>query len=292
MERMRIESEAAYQWLADKDPVHWSRAFFKETALCDVLCNNMCEAFNSAILHARDKPVITLMEMIRNYLMKRLVRKRSDADKWHHQIGPKVFKYVEKLKLESGSCCSEYSGHYVYQVRGLGDDQFMVDIDKRTCACKKWQLIGIPCIHGMSALLSSNRDPLDYVDNVYKKDAFLKAYNPVIYGINGPSMWPTTIERPVQCPEFKKQRGRPKKARKLQSDEVRVGGRLKLRRNYIVVTCKKCGQQGHNRTTCDKRSGRRDEGDGVAAGSTSAVAQANHVAFLFGKHLCYLCLIM
>ncbi|KAL5579744.1 hypothetical protein UlMin_012186 [Ulmus minor] len=259
MERMRIESEAAYQWLADKDPVHWSRAFFKETTLCDVLCNNMCEAFNSAILHARDKPVITLMEMIRNYLMKRLVRKRSDADKWHHQIGPKVLKYVEKLKLESGSCCSEYSGHYVYQVRGLGDDQFVVDIDKRTCAYKKWQLIGIPCIHGMSVLLSSNRDPLDYVDNVYKKDAFLKAYNLVIYGINGPSMWPTTTERPVQYPEFKKQRGRPKKARKLQSDEVRVGGRLKLRRNYIVVTCKKCGQQGHNRTTCDKRSGRRDE---------------------------------
>jgi len=61
MERMRIESEAAYQWLANKDPVHWLRDFFKEISLCDVLCNNMCEAFNSAILHTHDKPVITLM---------------------------------------------------------------------------------------------------------------------------------------------------------------------------------------------------------------------------------------
>ena len=131
-----------------------------------MLCNNMCKAFNLAILQARDKLVITLMEMIRNYLMKRLLRKRSDAEKWHHQIGPKVFKYVERLKLESGNFLSEYSGHYVYQVKGLGDNQLVVDIDKRIFACNKWQLIGIPCIHGMSALLSSNRGPLEYVDNM------------------------------------------------------------------------------------------------------------------------------
>ena len=66
-----------------------------------MLCNNKCEAFNNAILGARDKLVITLMEMIIHYLMKRLERKRLEAEKWHHQIGTKVFKYVEKVKLES-----------------------------------------------------------------------------------------------------------------------------------------------------------------------------------------------
>ena len=114
-----------------------SRAFFKDTALCDILCNNMCEALNSAILQARDKPLITLMEMIINYLMKIFVRKRVEAEKWHHQIRPKIFKYVEKIKLESSICNSDYSGNFIYHVRGLGDDQFMVDIEKKTCACKK-----------------------------------------------------------------------------------------------------------------------------------------------------------
>ncbi|KAI9178238.1 hypothetical protein LWI28_024235 [Acer negundo] len=77
MERMRSESETTCKWLANKDPKHWSRAFFEDTALCDMLCNNICEAFNAAILKARDKPVITLMEIIRNYLM----RKRSEVEK-------------------------------------------------------------------------------------------------------------------------------------------------------------------------------------------------------------------
>ncbi|KAK1554254.1 hypothetical protein Q3G72_009769 [Acer saccharum] len=107
---MRTESAAAYRWLFEKDPMHWSMAFFKDTAMCDMLCNNMC---------------------------------------------PKVFKFVEKLKLESSIYHSEYSGNSKFQVRGYADEQYVVDIEKRICACNKWQLIGIPCIHGMSALMSS-----------------------------------------------------------------------------------------------------------------------------------------
>ncbi|KAK2645924.1 hypothetical protein Ddye_021119 [Dipteronia dyeriana] len=179
MDKLRIESEATYQWLADKDPLHWLRAFFKETALCGMLCNNICEAFNSVMLQARDKPVITLIEMIRVYLMK--------------------------------------SGNYVYQVKENGGEQFMVNIEQKACACNKWQLIGIPCIHGMTALLNSNCDPLDFIDTKYNKDSFLKAYSPMIYGISGPSMWPKFNDIPIQCPDFKKQRGMPKKTRNLQS---------------------------------------------------------------------------
>ncbi|KAK2657931.1 hypothetical protein Ddye_010983 [Dipteronia dyeriana] len=83
----------------------------------------------------------------------------------------------------------------------------------------------------------------------------MKAYNPVIYGIYGLTMWLNTNEKPVQVPEFKKQIGRPNKARNLQSDEVRVGGKLKLRRNYIRIKYNKCNQEGHNKTTCEKRKG-------------------------------------
>ncbi|KAK3183169.1 hypothetical protein Dsin_030455 [Dipteronia sinensis] len=173
MERLRIESEAAYLWLADKDHLHWSRAFFKYTALCDMLCNNMCEAFNSVILQARDKPVITLIEMIMVYLMKRLVTKRAAAEKWHHQISPKVMKFVERIKMDSSNCSPEYSGNYVYQAKENGGKQFVVNIEQKSCACNKWQLIRIPCIHGMAALLTSNRDPVDFIDNKYKKKTFL-----------------------------------------------------------------------------------------------------------------------
>ncbi|KAK3230937.1 hypothetical protein Dsin_002818 [Dipteronia sinensis] len=85
MKKMKTESPPAYNWLVGKGAKHWPRAFFKDTTLCDMLCNNMCEAFNVAILAARDKPIITMMEMIRNYLMTRLVRKMAGLEKWSHE---------------------------------------------------------------------------------------------------------------------------------------------------------------------------------------------------------------
>ncbi|KAI9160020.1 hypothetical protein LWI28_004317 [Acer negundo] len=107
MKRMRSESVVTYEWLADKDAHHWLVAYFKNITVCDMLCNNMCEAFNKAILEAYDKPVITFMEMIRNYLLKRLVKKRAELEKWTYDIGPNVFRIVEKLKIESSICQPE-----------------------------------------------------------------------------------------------------------------------------------------------------------------------------------------
>ncbi|KAK3224514.1 hypothetical protein Dsin_011539 [Dipteronia sinensis] len=107
-------------------------------------------------------------------------------------------------------------------------------------------------MHGMATLLSYNRNHIDFIDSKYKKETFIHAYTPVIYGINEPNMWQKTNGIPIQCPDFKKQRGKPKKKRNLQSDEVRIGRTSKLRRTYVVVRCEKCGLDGHNRATCDK----------------------------------------
>ena len=104
IEYLKLESVLAYEWLIDKHPSYWSRAFFDINIKCDMLYNNMCEAFNSAILLAHDKPIITLLEIRRNYLMNRMTRKRGKVAKWKHPVGPKIFKYLEKVKLETDSC--------------------------------------------------------------------------------------------------------------------------------------------------------------------------------------------
>ena len=87
-----------------------------------MLCNNYCEGFNSAILEARDKPIITLLEMIRNYLMKRMAKKRVQVEKWHHPVGPKVFKFMEKVKLKTSGCQSDFCGNNIFQVRNFEQD--------------------------------------------------------------------------------------------------------------------------------------------------------------------------
>lgn len=51
----------------------WCRAYFKVHAKCDIVENNMSETFNSWILAARHKSIITMLEEIRHKLMNRHV---------------------------------------------------------------------------------------------------------------------------------------------------------------------------------------------------------------------------
>ncbi|KAL2491332.1 Uncharacterized protein Adt_26960 [Abeliophyllum distichum] len=101
LERMKQENVDAYNWLADKPATQWGRSHFRETNKYDIVMNNLCESFNAAIIQARDKPIICLLEKIRYYLMTRLATRRENVTKWVHPFGPKVWKILEKTKVES-----------------------------------------------------------------------------------------------------------------------------------------------------------------------------------------------
>ncbi|XP_021752928.1 uncharacterized protein LOC110718400 [Chenopodium quinoa] len=71
MESINFLDEEEYQWLSNIDPQHWSRHAFSINCKSNMLLNNMCETFNAVIRDARDKPILTQMEWLRRYMMKR-----------------------------------------------------------------------------------------------------------------------------------------------------------------------------------------------------------------------------
>ena len=75
----------------------WCQAYFSDVVQCEVIDNNMCETFNGVMLEARNKPIITLLEDIRRYVMHRIVVKRAYAEKWRGNYGPNI---VEKIENE------------------------------------------------------------------------------------------------------------------------------------------------------------------------------------------------
>ncbi|KAL4353050.1 hypothetical protein GQ457_06G014660 [Hibiscus cannabinus] len=67
----------AYDDLMEKNPIHWSKAFFSTSSKCDAVDNNFSEAFNSAIIGARFKSIISMLEDIRQYVMNRIVEHKK-----------------------------------------------------------------------------------------------------------------------------------------------------------------------------------------------------------------------
>ena len=72
----------AYQWLSANAISEWSRSAFREGPKCDILLNNLCKSFNSTILSAREKCILTMLEQLSEYLMCRMASKRDAMSKW------------------------------------------------------------------------------------------------------------------------------------------------------------------------------------------------------------------
>ena len=62
MQHTKDINEAAYHWLYNLERKTWCKHAFSDYSKCNILVNNLSESFNSAILVARDKPIITMCE--------------------------------------------------------------------------------------------------------------------------------------------------------------------------------------------------------------------------------------
>nr|GEX02399.1 transposase, mutator type [Tanacetum cinerariifolium] len=64
---------AAYDWLMKIPAEQWSITHFSGRTKCDLLLNHICEVFNRQLVDGRDQPIITCLEYIIEYLMKRIL---------------------------------------------------------------------------------------------------------------------------------------------------------------------------------------------------------------------------
>ena len=154
-----------------------------------MLLNNMCESFNACIVEAREKPILTMLEKIRVWLMERIHRQRDSIKKYKWTICPRIQKRFEDIKVESVAFIAKWNGDDKFEVVGMSGEQKTVNIQDKTCSCRKWGLTGIPCKHVVFALNFLGLSAEDYFSDWCKVETFLRCYNQLMSPINGKEMW-------------------------------------------------------------------------------------------------------
>nr|AAX95302.1 MuDR family transposase, putative [Oryza sativa Japonica Group]ABA92642.2 transposon protein, putative, Mutator sub-class [Oryza sativa Japonica Group] len=105
MEKMKALSSEAYKYLEEIPPNQWCRAFFSDFPKCDILLNNNSEVFNKYILDAREMPILSMLERIRNQIMNRLYTKQKELERnWPCGLCPKIKRKVEKNTEMANTC--------------------------------------------------------------------------------------------------------------------------------------------------------------------------------------------
>lgn len=226
------------------------------------------------MLDGRDKPIITCLEYIREYLMKRIVTVQEVMDKWEGFLTPTATGIFENIKKAASDIIVTWNGDSTYQCNGPWDDQCVVDMKLEKCACRRWELTGIPCRHAVAVMwnMVQHRQreafvPEEQVHKAYWMQSWKEVYSNKIVPTNGIEYWPRSGCPTKLAPPFHHtQVGRPKKKRTrglLEKKSVVKAG--KVTKQGKSVTCSKCGVKGHNVKTC--------EGVGIQTGSEVGASQ-------------------
>ena len=89
------------------------------------------------LLFVQEKPLYAMLECIRMYLMDRFTTRRKMCGRMEDSFGPKIRKKLEKAKAKIGECMVREAGEWIYQVNTARDEQFVVDLRKRSCRCRR-----------------------------------------------------------------------------------------------------------------------------------------------------------
>ncbi|XP_058727156.1 uncharacterized protein LOC131598590 [Vicia villosa] len=251
MRQIKDENPDAFNHIWKIPPRFWSKSMFKSGPKCDTLVNNMSEAFNSVFVTARAKPIVTMLEKIRVYLMMRWESNRKRIAKYNDTVLPNIRKQLAKQSQLTNYWMVRRVGEVEYEVRHITiiEEKYSVNLSKHECSCRIWMLTGLPCCHAYACLKDQRLKVDDFVPDYYKKECYEACYTPVIYPANGATLWTKTDAVDLQPPPIKRQPGRPKKKRNKEAGE-QVRSATQLKRAKFGIKCSRCNKDGHNKATC------------------------------------------
>jgi hypothetical protein len=94
------------------------------------------------------------------------IRKKTASTFW--EITPHYSEILEESKKYSRHCVAKNADVGLYEVTS-GSRVHAVNLEARTCGCKKWDLTGIPCDHAVAAVVKMKQHPEDFVHDFFKK---------------------------------------------------------------------------------------------------------------------------
>ena len=126
--------------------------------------------------------------------MKKLEEK---GKKWTEEYSPYSVDLYHDFRMIAQGCQVVANGDLGYEVVE-GIDRHVVNLARKKCNCRTWDLTGISCPHAIKALEHDKIDPLNEMHWWYSKEAYLLVYQPKIQPVRGEKFWKIDLSQAMQ----------------------------------------------------------------------------------------------
>lgn len=242
---MEQVKSAATEYLRNWCKMLWTRSQFSSTCKVDYVTNNLAESFNNWIKQYKSMNLDGLMDKIRQVLMVKWNQRRKVAMKLEGSILPHIIQKLNErsrdLDMDVLECSSE-----VGEVSVLSDFRCVVNLQGRTCTCRKWQVCGIPCVHAIAFITSLTNVPLEnYVYSYYSVQIFRAAYDHLIPAMPDKSQWPKGCHGFFMHPPLLKSTAGRRKTQRFKGSNETVGNTTRKKGQHKCPICKDYGHHWH-----------------------------------------------
>ncbi|XP_010275271.1 PREDICTED: uncharacterized protein LOC104610383 isoform X1 [Nelumbo nucifera] len=260
--KMRSISEEAYDWVLKNEPVHWANSLFPGKRY-DQFSVNIAGSYGAWIPEAQELSIIELINLICKNITDIMVGRQANCAAWKFPVGGTIEELLKKNISKSEGLHFRCSSAFRFEVFGILIN-YCVDLHQRTCSCREWDMVGLPCIHACAALKSIQADIYSYVEKCYLKETQQAIYSECIHAVwtneipdgtsvNGieddaSSSGLGLLRPPSPPPGLRRLRGRPKKHMEPQNKEKNMEPQNKGKR---PLHCSLCKEAGHNRKRLD-----------------------------------------
>ncbi|XP_044461843.1 uncharacterized protein LOC123193122 [Mangifera indica] len=239
---IRAENPTAVAYLEGIDYQRWARVYFPGIRY-NIMTTNIAESFNALARQARKLLVMMLLEFLRSTLQKWFYTRRNMANACTHSLTPwaeeKMVSHIQK----SANMIVKPITIDRYEVHGPSKPVAIVDLAKKECTCRKFQLSQIACTHVAAIARFQNLSHCyPWVNKYYSTKYWQAVYRENVEPLGDPSEWMQSEEiRIVHPPQMGHRRsGRTSEhnRRPSQGEETRQ------------VECSRCHEKGHTRLVC------------------------------------------
>uniref|UniRef100_A0A0D2ZZI7 SWIM-type domain-containing protein n=1 Tax=Brassica oleracea var. oleracea TaxID=109376 RepID=A0A0D2ZZI7_BRAOL len=103
----------------------------------------------------------------------------------------KTHKELDMVEKKSKECSLRWAIGPETEVEDK-DQSYVVNLENETCACRSWQMNGIPCIHAAKVILGVRRKLSEFVALCYTTSKWRETYSFGIRPVNGMIEWRRT----------------------------------------------------------------------------------------------------
>ncbi|XP_049387194.1 uncharacterized protein LOC125851445 [Solanum stenotomum] len=230
----------------------WSRAFCPENRY-NIMTSNIAESVNAMFEVEREFPIVVLFDEINMRFAKLFHERRMELVNSPNIFVPSMEKQISKNINLGNKLLAHQIANYKFSINGHGDVA-TVNLQRRMCTCRVFDLDKIPCPHAMAALRSQYGEHFgnqiyEYSSSYYSVEKYIIAYCKEINPVPPEGSWIVPLEilereiPPSYVDPSKPGRRRTKRRRG-------VGESFPTRKNK----CSICKNIGHKRTTCPVRN--------------------------------------